>query len=77
MLLFIDNDFWTVIKTNKYTLSNTLLTTISNQLRSHFNMVYSTDNILPVESTPTGQLNLVYVEYPCIPFTVYNLLACC
>ena len=30
-------------------------------------MVYSTDNILPVESTPSGQSNLVSVEYPCIP----------
>ena len=29
-------------------------------------MVYSTDNILPVESTPSGQSNLVSVEYPCI-----------
>ena len=46
-------------------LSNTLLT-ISNQLRSHFNMGYSTDKMLPVESTPGGQSNLVSVEYTCI-----------
>ena len=29
-------------------------------------MVYSTDNILPVESNPSGQSNSVSVEYPCI-----------
>ena len=42
------------------------LLTISNQLRSHFNMGYSTDKMLPVESTPSGQSNLVSVEYTCI-----------
>ena len=51
-------------KTNKNMLSNTLLTTTSNQLRSHFNMGYSTDNILPVESTLSGQSNLVSVDIP-------------
>ena len=51
-------------KTNKNMLSNTLLTTRSNQLRSHFNMGYSTDNILPVESTLSGQSNLVSVNIP-------------
>ena len=37
-------------------------------LRSHFNMDYSTDKMLPVESTPPGQSNLVSVEYTCIPY---------
>ena len=73
MLLFIDNDLRTVNKTNKNTLSNNLLTT-SNQLRSHFNMVYLTDNKLPVESTPSGQSNLVSVEYPCIRNDNYLLM---
>ena len=30
-------------------------------------MGYSTDKMLPVESTPSGQSNLVSVEYTCIP----------
>ena len=64
---------FTVIRTNKNTLSNTLLTTTSKQLRPHFNMGYSTDNILPVESTPSGQSNLFSVEYPCIPHHIREL----
>ena len=75
MLLFIDTDYLTTLfnKTNKNTLSNTLLTTRDNQLRSHFSMGYSTDNILPVESTSLGQSNLVSVEYPCILITQLNI----
>ena len=30
-------------------------------------MGYSTDKMLPVESTSSGQSNLVSVEYTCIP----------
>ena len=54
MLLFIATDYYQIVnKTNTKTCYQTLLT-ISNQLRSHFNMVYSTDKMLPVESTPSG-----------------------
>ena len=40
-------------------------------LTNHFNKRYSTDKILPVESTPSGQMNLVSVAYTCIQINKY------
>ena len=51
-----------------------MVKTNSNQLRSHFNMGYSTDKMLPVESTPLGQSNLVSVEYTCIRYTKVRII---